>query len=106
MGTFTLSRAPEAFRATEESLVQVTEETQASCREVYTPKVGDKIEFAPHEGGVRLKGSVVSVTEEAVVLKAGRRQIPVFRNKGVFSEQKVIGAEKNVASKDIDLACV
>ena len=106
MGTFTLSRAPEAFRATEESLVQVTEETQASCREVYTPKVGDKIEFAPHEGGVRLKGSVVSVTEETVVLKTGRRQIPVFRSKGVFSEQKVIGAEKNVASQDIDLSCV
>ena len=50
MGTFTLSKTPEAFRATEESLVRVTENTQASCREVYTPKVGDKIEFAPHEG--------------------------------------------------------
>ena len=106
MGTFTLSKTPEAFRATEESLVRVTENTQASCREVYTPKVGDKIEFAPHEGGIRLKGSVVSVTEETVVLKAGRREIPVFKSKGVFSEQKVIGAEKNVASQDIDLACV
>ena len=75
-------------------------------REVYTPKVGDKIEFAPHEGGIRLNGSVVSVTEETVVLKAGRREIPVFKSKGVFSEQKVVEAEKNIASQDIDLACV
>ena len=111
MGTFTLSRAPETFRATEESLVWVlrqntTAKTQTHCREVYTPKVGDKIEFAPHEGGVRLKGSVVSVNEETVVLKAGRREIPVFKSKGVFSEQKVVEAEKNIASQDIDLACV
>ena len=114
MGTFTLSRVPEDFRATEESLVQVlrqnvlhtTAKTQTHCREVYTPKVGDKIEFAPHEGGIRLKGSVVSVNEETVVLKAGRREIPVFKSKGVFSEQKVVEAEKNIASQDIDLACV
>ena len=93
MGTFTLSRALEAFRATEESLVRVLGQkapTQEKTQRAYVPEIGDKVEFSPYQGDVKLKGEVVALAEETVTLRSGSKDIPIFRDKGVFSGQKVV----------------
>ena len=95
MGTFTLSRAPEAFRMTEESLMRVLGQkasTQEKTQKAYAPEIGDKVEFSPHQGNV--KGKVVALTEETVTLRSGNKDIPIFRDKGVFSGQKVVAKER------------
>ena len=97
MGTFTLSRAPEAFRMTEESLMRVLGQkasTQEKTQKAYAPEIGDKVEFSPHQGNVKLKGKVVALTEETVTLRSGNKDIPIFRDKGVFSGQKVVAKER------------
>ena len=92
MGTFTLSRAPEDFRVTEERLVRVLgqkAQRQEKTQRAYVPEIGDRVEFAPHQGNVKLKGEIVALTEKTITLRSGNKEIPIFRDKGVFSGQKV-----------------
>ena len=93
MGTFTLSRAPEDFRVTEERLVRVLGQkasTQEKTQRAYVPEIGDRVEFSPYQGNVKLKGEVVALAEETIILRSGSKDIPIFRDKGVFSGQKVV----------------
>ena len=93
MGTFTLSRTPEAFRMTEESLMRVLGQkasTQEKTQKTYAPEIGDRVEFSPYQGNVKLKGEVVALADETITLRSGSKDIPIFRDKGVFSGQKVV----------------
>jgi hypothetical protein len=49
-------------------------------------EIGQRVVFYPYGGDESLKlvGSVVSIEEKTITLQAGRKRIPVYRDKGVF----------------------
>ena len=73
-------------REQEEQQENTAEGQQESRTAEANPKTGERVTFNADGGTVKLTGEVVGSDEKTVTLRCGGKEIPVFRDKGFFTE--------------------
>jgi antirestriction protein ArdC len=65
---------------------QTAEADRAEEGREFSPQVGQRVIFQPHEGKAKLTGKVIEVTEQSVIIQSGKLALTAHRDKGTFSE--------------------